>query len=367
MKETGERARLSTLFYYGAVLLLFYLVYRIFEPFLVPLGWAVVLVVCFHPVHKKLERRWGPGRAAAASTLGVLLVLVIPALILLGGFVREAVIANQAIVEAHNRGEAPLVAASERFTTWLHQQFPSMKEVDPLQTIQRGTDLLGQALAARAGSWAKNAAVFVLDLFVMLFALYYLFRDAGAIVDAARRTLPFDEPQREEMLARARDLISAGVRASLVISAVQGTIGGISFMLVGLPAPIFWGVVMAFFALLPLVGSWIVWVPAALWLFTQGHIAGGVTLAITCGLLAGTIDHFVRPILLSGHARMSPLLVFISVLGGIGVFGMLGFVLGPIVVATAAGILGTYTSEYKRREASGTGPGVVVESGPGSR
>jgi predicted PurR-regulated permease PerM len=119
--------------------------------------------------------------------------------------------------------------------------------------------------------------------------------------------------------------------------------------------------VMAFFALLPLVGSWIIWVPAALWLFTQGHIAGGVTLAITCGLLAGGIDHFVRPILVSGRARMSPLLVFISVLGGISAFGMLGFVLGPIVVATAVTVLGVHPA----RQATGTGTGDVVESRPG--
>jgi predicted PurR-regulated permease PerM len=122
---------------------------------------------------------------------------------------------------------------------------------------------------------------------------------------------------------------------------------------------------MAFFALLPLVGSWIIWVPAALWLLTQGRIGGGVTLGITCGLIAGTIDHFVRPILLSGSARMSPLLVFISILGGISVFGMLGFVLGPIVVATAVGILGAYTGDYTEREATGRGPASVVESRPG--
>jgi predicted PurR-regulated permease PerM len=365
MKDIDGRARLSTLLYYGVVLLLFYLVYRIFEPFLVPLGWAVVLVVCFYPLHKSLERRWGRGRASAASTLGVALLLVIPALLLLGGFVRQGLDAARAISQAHGSAEAPLIAEINRVTAWLQQYFPAMKTVDPVQIVEQGTEKLAQFLAERAGSVAKNAALFLLDLFIMLFALFYLFRDADSIVDGVRRALPFDAPQREEMLAQARELISASVTASLGISAVQGIIGGVSFTVVGLPAPIFWGVVMAFFALLPLVGSWIIWVPAALWLFTQGHIWGGVTLGITCGLIAGTIDHFVRPILLSGRARMSPLLVFISVLGGISVFGMLGFVLGPIVVATAAGILGAYTGDYIGREASGTRTASVVESGPG--
>ena len=365
MKDIEGRARFSTLLYYGVVLLLIYLVYRIFEPFLVPLGWAVVLVVCFYPLHKRLEQRWGRGRAAAASTVGVTLVLVIPALILLGGFVRQGLDAARAISQAHGSAEAPLIAEIDRVTAWLQQYFPSMKSVDPVQMVEQGTERLAQFLAQRAGSVAKNAAVFVLDLFIMLFALFYLFRDADQIVDGVRRALPFDESQREEMLMQARELISASVTASLAISAVQGVIGGVSFTLVGLPAPIFWGVVMAFFALLPLVGSWVIWVPAALWLLTQGHIGGGVTLGITCGLLAGTIDHFVRPILLSGRARMSPLLVFISVLGGISVFGMLGFVLGPIVVAAAAGILGAYTGDDKGREAAGPGATSVVESATG--
>jgi predicted PurR-regulated permease PerM len=364
MYQIDPRGRLSTLLYYGVVLLLFYFVYRIFEPFLVPLGWAVVLVVCFYPLHKRLERRWGRGRAAAASTLGVALVLVIPALLLLGGFVRQGLDAARGIERAHANAEAPLMVQIDRVSAWLQQYFPSMKSVDPVQIVQQGTEWLGQFLAARAGAAAKNAAFFLLDLFIMLFALFYLFRDADEIVDAARRLLPFDEPRSEEILAQARNLIAASVTASLVISAVQGIIGGVTFTLVGLPAPIFWGVVMAFAALLPLVGSWIIWVPAALWLASQGHVAGAAALAIACGVVAGAIDHFVRPILLSGRARMSPLLVFISVLGGISVFGMLGFVLGPIVVATAASVLGAYTGEAKRREAVGGGKASVVESGP---
>lgn len=365
MKEVTGSARLSTLLYYGVMLLLFYLVFRIFEPFLVPLGWAVVLVVCFYPWHKKLEKRWGPGRAAAVSTLCVTLLLVVPALALLGGFVREAEVANRAIQEAHSRGESPLVAMSQRFADSYHRQFPSFSEIDPLQMVARATDWLRLELAARAGNLARNAILFLLDLFVMLFALFYLFRDADGIVEAARRALPFDDVQRMEMLAQSRDLISASVTASFVISLLQGLIGGVSFKLVGLPAPLFWGVVMAFFALLPLVGSWIIWVPAALWLLTQGRAGSAVTLVITCGVVAGGIEHFVRPILLSGRARMSPLLVFISVLGGIAFFGMLGFVLGPIVVATAASVLGAYTSDHQGLEGIGTAPGVVVESRPG--
>jgi predicted PurR-regulated permease PerM len=118
---------------------------------------------------------------------------------------------------------------------------------------------------------------------------------------------------------------------------------------VGLGAPLFWGVVMAFFALLPVVGSAAIWVPAAIWLMATGHWGRGLVLVAICAGVAGTVDNLLRPVLLSGRARLSGLLVFISLLGGISVFGVLGVVLGPIVVATTAGILDVYT----RREETG--------------
>ncbi len=362
MTETDSSRRLFTVLFYGVILLLFYLVFRIFEPFLVPLGWAVVLVVCFYPLHERLVKRWGATRAAVMSTAGVALVLVVPALVLLGGFVREGMLAAQALEKGHGAAtEASFLATLERGLEWVRQHVPGAANFDPDHVLRQAGQWVGGFLAAEAGAVLRNAALFLLDLFVMLFALFFLFRDADSIIEKVRRTLPFEEAHRAAMLAQARDLIFASVTASLVISLIQGFIGGVSFALVGLPTPLFWGGVMAFFALLPLIGSWIIWVPSAIWLFAQGRIGGGLFLIALCGVAAGVLDHFVRPLLLSGRAQMSSFIVFISVLGGIAVFGMLGLVLGPIVVATAAGVLEAYTA----REAVGTERGGMVESGAG--
>jgi predicted PurR-regulated permease PerM len=344
MTETDHRQRLFSVLYYGVVALLFYLAYRIFEPFLVPLGWAAVLAVCFSPLRLRLERRMGRARAAAVSTAGVALLLVIPALLLVGGFVRQGLLVARSIEAAQASGQAPWPEAVERADAWLHAHIPGAAKIEPLELLREGTHRGASFLVDKAGVAATNAAVFVLDLFLFLFALFFAFRDADAIVARIRALLPFDAAQSQAMLTQAHDLIFASVTASLIIGVIQGVLGGVSFALVGLPSPLFWGAVMGLLALLPVVGSWPVWIPATLWLLLRGEYGHSVVLAGVCGLVAGTLDHFIRPLLLSGRSRMSALLLVLSVLGGISVFGILGFILGPIVVALASSIIDADTA-----------------------
>ena len=342
MVEMSAGERLASVLFYGVVLLLAYLVFRIFEPFLVPLGWACVLVVVFYPWHAHLEKRWGRTPAAAVSTLGVTLILIVPTLLLMTVFVREAIVAARDIQHAVASGQYPWI---NRAWAWIGPRAPGGVDLSTL--VRQSAERMGQFLAEELGTVVRNAAVFLFELFVTLFALFYLFRDAGSILAGIRRVLPFDEPHREKMIAEARDLIFASVTTSLVIAAVQGLLGGTAFAVAGLSAPVFWGVVMAFFSLLPVLGSWPIWLPAAVWLFTTGHLGRGLIVVGICAGVGATVDNILRPLLIGGRARLSGLLVFISVLGGISVFGMLGVVLGPIVVATVAGILDVYTQREK--------------------
>jgi predicted PurR-regulated permease PerM len=194
-------------------------------------------------------------------------------------------------------------------------------------------------MASELGAIVRNIIVFLFELFVMVFALFFFLRDGESILDRFRLFLPFEDNTRERMLAEARELIFASVTTSLVIAAVQGLICGGAFAIVGLGSALFWGVVMAFLSLLPVVGAWPVWIPATIWLFSTGHSGKAFALIAICGGLGSTIDNILRPILAGGRSSLNGLLVFISVLGGVAVFGALGIVLGPIVVATAVGIL----------------------------
>lgn len=361
MPQPREGERLATVLFYGLVLLLAYLVYRVFEPFLVPLGWAIVLVVFFYPLHAKLEKRWGPTRAATASMLAVTLILIVPVLLLMTLFARQGLEAARSIEHQIATGQFPWMGRAWEWVGHFIQRGTSGAAGAPTDLptlVRQSAERVAGFLAGQLGTLLRNAAMFLFKLFVTLFALFYLFRDADAIVAGIRRVLPLEEAHREQMLSEARDLIFASVTTSLIIAAVQGLLGGVGFAVVRLGSPVFWGVMMAFFSLLPVVGSAVIWVPAVIGLAATGHWGRSIVLTAICAGVSGTVDNFLRPILLSGRARLSGLLVFISVLGGVGVFGMLGIVLGPIVVATAAGILDAYT---RRRNSVGEGGRAVLE------
>ena len=173
------------------------------------------------------------------------------------------------------------------------------------------------------------------------------------MVKRLREVLPFDPVHRERMIHEARALIYASVTSSLAAAVMHGILGGLAFASTGITAPVFWGVMMGFFSFVPLVGSALIWIPASISLMAEGHVGKGILLAIICGVIVGLVDNIIRPWLISGHAEMGGLVVFISVLGGIAVFGMLGVVLGPIVVATAASLLELYAPTVRPSHSTG--------------
>ena len=235
----------------------------------------------------------------------------------------------------------------QRGWSWLQRQrfgqdLPNLDEV-----IKRVASQAGGLVATGAGALFRNVAVVIVDLVIMLFALFFFFRDGESIMQRVRRVLPFDRLFRENRIAEAASLIRASISSGVIVALVQGAAGGITFAILGLGAPIFWGVMMAFFSLLPL-GAGIVWGPFAIWLLLTGSTGRGIALmAIGAGGIS-MIDNFLRPILLSGRTEMNGLLVFISLLGGIAAFGLLGLVLGPIVMATAISFVDAYATD--RRE-----------------
>jgi len=334
-----DRERFASVLFYAALLLLAYAVYRIFEPFLVPLGWAVVFVVVFHPWHTRMERRFGGTRGALLSTLAITLILIVPALLLLSVFVQEAVDAARNLRESLRSGEFTWFQPQRE---WLLGHFPFLAQYDLAQLARESAERVGGFFAARAGGFLRDVAFFFFDLFVMLFALFFLFRDRHALWAGARRLLPFEEDQVQFITGQAQELIQTSVNSSFLITLVQGFLGGLTFALLGIHGAVFWGVTMAFLALIPLLGTGLVIAPAAAWLLLSGKVTQGIILAVVGFGVIGTVDNVLRPFLVGGKTQMSALVLFISVMGGISLFGMLGLVMGPIVVATAKSLLDAY-------------------------
>lgn len=342
--EMTTSGRLATVLSYGAILLLGYLVFLIAAPFFVPLAWSAVLAIFFYPVHERIAKRMRPNRAAVASTIGVTCLLIVPAIVVLVLTAREALEATarlQGALAIHGQGPNPPLLM--RIEGWVAAKVPaSWRSIDIAQPAQDAAAKVAAFVGSAFTGLLKNTVTFFLDLFILIFALFFMFRDGDAVVRGVRHLLPFDEEIQADMLEESKDLIFASVAVGLLLAAIQGVLGGTSFALVGIAAPVFWGVLIAFFSLVPVVGSLLIWGPACVWLLIEGHWGKAVLVVAICGGVSTVADNIVRPLLLRNRTRLNELLLFIGVLGGIEAFGMLGLVVGPTVVAAAMGVFRVY-------------------------
>src|SRR5688572_1958953 len=339
------RERSTTLLFYGCVLLLGYLLYQLFEPFLRPLAWAAIFAAFFHSQHKQVEQRFGRTVAASISTAAVALIIVVPFVLLVMAFIQEATqtVGDLDLSTSSSKGFNRVQLA----WSWLQRQRFGRDIPDLDDALRQVSARVAGFVAEGAGVVLRNIVVVIVNVIIMLFALFFFFRDGDAIMSRLRRVLPFDPSFREGRIRETAQLIRASISSGMIVALVQGTVGGITFAALGLGAPVFWGVIMGFFSLLPL-GAWIVWTPVAIWLLVTGETGRGIALLIIGAGGISLIDNFLRPILLSGRTQMNGLLVFISLLGGIAAFGLLGLILGPVIMAAAISFVDAYATE--RRE-----------------
>lgn len=347
---TTTSDRLTTVLSYGTLLLLGYLVFLIVAPFLVPLAWSAVLAIFFYPVYLWLQRRMSATWAAVLCTVGVTLVLIVPVMLVLLYAGREAV-DSAARIRAIVQGGG--VTGTASFADLIRRHLPdSLQDLDFMGPLQQAAEKAASYMAGSLAGMLKNLVSVIVNLFLLLFALFFVFRDGDRIMEAIRHLLPFEKDLQKEMLDESRDLIIASVAVALIIAGIQGFLGGVAFAITGLRAPIFLGVVVAFCSIVPVVGSALVWMPAAGWLAFNGSWGKAIVIFVICGGVAGLADNFVRPLLLRNRTRLNDLLLFISILGGLQVFGLLGLVVGPTIVAAALGVFRVYTDHRGEIEAA---------------
>ena len=343
MTEVTIGDRIGVALAWGGLLVLAYLVYLIVAPFLVPLAWAGILAIVFYPAHARLARRVGPGGGAALSTLAITFMIIVPTVLVVGAFIREGIDAASNFQNAFSEGR---LATVQRTWESIQARMPAALHVDVAALTTDAAKQVATILVAQSGFLVRNVAGFALNLAVALFATFFLLRDSVAIMSVIRRLMPLDALTRDAMLDRTRELISVGVVSAGLVAAIQGFLGGLVFAILGIESPVFWGVVMAICCLLPF-GAWVVWGPVALVLAITGSMGRAILLAALGFGIVSAADNVLRPMLLSGQARMNGLVIFLGLLGGISAFGMLGVVLGPVLVVTALGLLTGYADSRK--------------------
>ena len=340
MKDQIDQARsLAVVIVTGITL---YLCWLMLKPFIGVLGWAIVLVIVFHPVHRRLTRKIRQrGFSALLSCSLVILIVVLPLTLLAIAAAQEfaSVIPNlPATMAEFMSSRTPLLG---KISAWLQVRFgidTFRSQEFLIEQLKRSSEFLLGFLWNLVG----NIAGGILKAFLVVFTMYYLFRDGEQILKELPAVLPVTAQQGEEMIQRIQEVVSASVYGVVTIATFQGTLGGLAFWLLGIPSPILWAVLMTFVCMIPIAGSFLVWLPLSIYLVATGHWMKATLLIAWGALVVSTIDNFLRPKLIKKQAKLHELFVLFSVLGGLSVFGLLGIVLGPVVLAITLGLLQTF-------------------------
>ena len=341
MKEHLTQARWIAITAVTAIA--FYICWLMLRPFIDVLGWAAVLVIVFYPIHKRIAARIRrPGLSALVSSLLVLMVFIVPLT-----FVVVA-LANELTGAAHNlparvaallEAQAPLIREA---STWLHDRLL----VDTARSqafIAEQLNNAGVALLGESVGLIGNIVRGIFKGIFVLFTTYYLFRDGDKFVHQLPNVLPFERTQSESLINRVNEVVGAGVYGVVSIAMIQGLLSGLAFWVLGVPSPVLWAVMTAFVCMIPIAGSFMVWVPASAYLFATGHWGKGIALVVWGALVVSTVDNFLRPRLIKNQTKLHELFIFFSVLGGIKLFGLLGIVLGPVIFAVTLALLETFS------------------------
>lgn len=347
MTDTAQTAKGSQGPVFWVIVVLFvYLSYLVLSPFLTALTWAMILAILFRGMQAWLAPRIGPNRGALVTTLVALFLIVAPTILLISAVAREV---PQAKAYVQNTSRNVPRQLDQVWQT-LRSKSPVALPEDPSELLVEGGRRAAAFLAPRAGAAVAGVFGMLGTLLSVLFALYFLVRDGESMSVRLRDHLPLSREDSERLIGEARDLVVASVGAGVAVAAAQGFIGGLAFWILGLGAPVLWGVVTAFASLLPVVGATLVWVPAGIGLLLTGQIGRGIAMLLIGALGISGVDNVLRPALLSGRTSIGGLVVFFGLLGGTAAFGLVGIVIGPIVLALTGSVL-----EILRRPDAGTG------------
>lgn len=317
---------------------IFYLFYQMIVIFFVPICWAAVFAIVFFPLYKRILKRVKTRGLAATITCVLIIVLIIGPITYL--FVALVLEANDAVVsvkEMYDSGKLDNMLAFD--LPW----FESMKEklsqyydVSKIKLDELARDTIRRisGVVLNQTRWVvTNGTKAVFFFALMIFTMYYFFKDGEAIMGKIRRLMPLNPEQINAALSQLHDVIQATMYGGVLIALLQGFLGGVMFWIAGISSPVFWGALMAFLSIIPVVGAFLVYVPAGIILILGGSPGWGIFIILFGSLGISQVDNILRPLLISGRTAMHPLLLFFTILGGISLFGLLGVVVGPIIAA----------------------------------
>ena len=350
-----------TVVFFALLLFLLYQIALVFQPFLFPVLWAALLVHATIPLHDRLTQRCG-GRdtlSAAALTIGILALVVVPLVVTGVLLVRETKDAEQAIrgwIAAGGLEQLPAqVAAIPVIGEWMRMllSLDGLREISMEQTVMAGAGFLSQFFVDQMGGLLKNTLLLVADFFIMLLVLFFFYKEGKDWIGTLYELIPLDESHKQKIVTRLDQTVRAVIKGMLVTAMVQGLLAGAAYAMLGVPFPIVLTALTIILAPIPFGGTALVWGPVVLYLFWAGF-SGKALVMLAWGVgVVSTVDQVLKPWLIGKDVEIPVLFLVFSVLGGLALYGPIGLFMGPVLVSLFVTALQIYREEY---HAPGTPP-----------
>ncbi len=346
--RNGHRAFILLL-----MVLALYLTFLILGPFLQTIILASVLASLFFPLQVKLMKLY-KGRSSLAALSVVLIitfVIVIPSVLLTSSLVTQGAQSIGTVTNWLVEGNLQKVLEDPKvtgYTQWLIERlnFIQINRMEIQNNLMQASKDIGQFLLSRGAGLLGGVLDVLFHFFVMVFISFYMIRDGRKMVEQIKYLSPLREDQEDRILDKIRLVIRSVLVGTLMTAVCQGLAGGIGLAMVGIP-PLFWGAVMGFSSLIPIIGTGLVWIPAVIYLLIVGKAGSALFLTIWCVLVVGCIDNFARPFFMKGEGALSPFYIFLAIIGGVKYFGLIGILYGPLILGFAMVVLYIYSVEYQ--------------------
>ena len=310
----------------------------IISPFFGAVFWAMVLALMFMPVHRRLCAllRGRDTLAALGTLLFCMVIVVVPMIFVVGAMVDEATSFTQRLRTGEFNPRTYFEQIQNALPGWsrdLLGRFGLFNAQDVVDKLTAAVVQGGQALTTRALAIGQNTLMLLVDLGIMLYLLFFFLRDGRDLAQTIRRAVPMQRQHTDFLLSKFATVVRATVKGTVVVALVQGMLGGVAFAFLGIHGAVLWGVVMSVLSLLPAIGAALVWAPVAIYLIATGSMIEGLGLAVWGAGVMGMEDNLLRPILVGKETKLPDYLVLLSTIGGLSIFGVNGFLIGPAIAA----------------------------------
>ncbi len=359
MPPVVNKDQLVQIFLFVALVGLLILLVELLAPYASPIAWAVILAVVFHPAHRRLAAampNW-TNASAGVSTFLVFAVVVVPTLLLSGVVAREAIEGYQRFaVYVGETGYAEILNRVghtwpiEPVWSWTRERMAAT-DTDPTSFLLSGLRWASEFAAARAAQIARNVFSFFVGLGILVFTLFFAFRDGPSFLDRFVTAIPMAERDRDRLFTSLQVTIKAVVQGLTATAALQSAMVGSALWLLGVPFTLLLSSATFVLAFLPVGGAALIWAPCAIGLALTGHVIQGILLAIWGAAAVSSIDNFVRPVLIGTQAKISTPVLFFGIVGGLQAYGIIGLFVGPSLLAAFACLLSIYREQYLDKQA----------------